>query len=372
MKHRAEEGRVAVRNVRRQRPPRPRGISRRTARSRKDDLDRAEKDLEKLTHEVVAEIDELLGAQGEGAASRSEPTPSRSPSHVGAATSHAGRERARRPGWPGLACDATPEDARARDSRTTSEAPPAEGVRILGPRKPGRGRRGPTARAEARRRRTAPPRRARRPSPRPGPLLPTGSAGDDPDRRAAAAPAAEPATGRPSGAMPLPHWTEPPTGEVPHDRRRRDRRRLRPGPRSSARARGSAPRGDWADADFAAGRALHDETTAVGALVDAPRGRRRRGRSRARSRRRRRTPSAARRARTPRRTAAAAAAAGAATPTDAGATDARRRRHRRRRTSRRRPATTSPPRVITGARLAAVALRLRSSPAVPAPRCSSP
>ena len=33
-----------------------------------DDLDRIEKELEKLTHDVVAEIDTLVGPQGEGAA----------------------------------------------------------------------------------------------------------------------------------------------------------------------------------------------------------------------------------------------------------------------------------------------------------------
>ncbi|HYU58465.1 MAG TPA: ribosome recycling factor [Actinomycetota bacterium] len=57
--HRAEEGRVAVRNVRRhhkeelERLERDREIS-------EDDLRRAEKELQKLTDRFVAEIDELL------------------------------------------------------------------------------------------------------------------------------------------------------------------------------------------------------------------------------------------------------------------------------------------------------------------------
>ncbi len=57
--HKAEDGRVAVRNVRR--------TARKDLESLEkdgdisaDELDRAEKDLEKLTHEYVAEIDRLL------------------------------------------------------------------------------------------------------------------------------------------------------------------------------------------------------------------------------------------------------------------------------------------------------------------------
>ena len=59
VKHRAEEGRVAVRNVRR-------AIRHELEAFEKDgdissdELDRAEKELEKLTHELVAEIDKLL------------------------------------------------------------------------------------------------------------------------------------------------------------------------------------------------------------------------------------------------------------------------------------------------------------------------
>ena len=59
VKHRAEEGRVAVRNVRRQARHDLEALEKDGDLSR-DELDRAEKELEKLTHEVVAEIDEML------------------------------------------------------------------------------------------------------------------------------------------------------------------------------------------------------------------------------------------------------------------------------------------------------------------------
>jgi ribosome recycling factor len=55
----AEEGRVAVRNARRQARHELEQLEKDGELS-KDDLDRTEKDLEKRTHEVVAEIDELL------------------------------------------------------------------------------------------------------------------------------------------------------------------------------------------------------------------------------------------------------------------------------------------------------------------------
>jgi ribosome recycling factor len=56
---RAEEGRVAVRNARRHARQELEHLEK-DGEIGKDDLDRAEKDLEKRTHEVVAEIDELL------------------------------------------------------------------------------------------------------------------------------------------------------------------------------------------------------------------------------------------------------------------------------------------------------------------------
>jgi ribosome recycling factor len=56
---RAEEGRVAVRNTRRAARHELESLEK-DGEISKDDLDRAEKDLEKHTHEVVAEIDDML------------------------------------------------------------------------------------------------------------------------------------------------------------------------------------------------------------------------------------------------------------------------------------------------------------------------
>lgn len=58
VKHRAEEARVAVRNVRRSARHDLEAFQKEGELS-EDDLDRAEKDLEKITHEYVAEIDNL-------------------------------------------------------------------------------------------------------------------------------------------------------------------------------------------------------------------------------------------------------------------------------------------------------------------------
>ncbi|MGH9012683.1 MAG: ribosome recycling factor [Acidimicrobiia bacterium] len=59
VKHRAEEGRVAVRNIRRQARHDLEGLERDGELSR-DELDRAEKELEKRTHDVVEEMDQML------------------------------------------------------------------------------------------------------------------------------------------------------------------------------------------------------------------------------------------------------------------------------------------------------------------------
>jgi ribosome recycling factor len=59
VRHRAEEGRVAVRNVRRTARHELEGLQHDGDLS-KDDLDRVEKELENATHEVVGEIDEML------------------------------------------------------------------------------------------------------------------------------------------------------------------------------------------------------------------------------------------------------------------------------------------------------------------------
>ena len=58
-RNRAEEGRVAVRNARRHARHELEGLEK-DGEISKDDLDRTEKELEKHTHEVVAEVDELL------------------------------------------------------------------------------------------------------------------------------------------------------------------------------------------------------------------------------------------------------------------------------------------------------------------------
>lgn len=59
VRHRAEESRVAVRNVRRQARHDLETLEKGGQLSR-DELDRTEKELERHTHEVVAEIDQLL------------------------------------------------------------------------------------------------------------------------------------------------------------------------------------------------------------------------------------------------------------------------------------------------------------------------
>jgi ribosome recycling factor len=60
VRHRAEEGRVAARNIRRSARHELESFERDGDIS-SDDLERAEKELEKLTHEFVGEIDRLLG-----------------------------------------------------------------------------------------------------------------------------------------------------------------------------------------------------------------------------------------------------------------------------------------------------------------------
>jgi len=60
VKARAEDGRVAVRNVRRHIRQELEALEKDGDLSQ-DELDRIEKDLEKLTHDVVAEIDTMLG-----------------------------------------------------------------------------------------------------------------------------------------------------------------------------------------------------------------------------------------------------------------------------------------------------------------------
>ena len=58
MKAMAEDGRVAIRNLRRSRPPRARRSS--SSDTSEDDIARAEKELDKITHAQEAEIDKAL------------------------------------------------------------------------------------------------------------------------------------------------------------------------------------------------------------------------------------------------------------------------------------------------------------------------
>jgi ribosome recycling factor len=58
--HKAEEGRVAVRNLRRSTRKELEGLEKESEIS-SDELDRAEKELDKLTHDYTTEIDRLLG-----------------------------------------------------------------------------------------------------------------------------------------------------------------------------------------------------------------------------------------------------------------------------------------------------------------------
>ena len=59
VRHKAEEGRVAARNVRREARRELEGLEK-DGEISADDLERAEKELEKLTHEYIAEIDRML------------------------------------------------------------------------------------------------------------------------------------------------------------------------------------------------------------------------------------------------------------------------------------------------------------------------
>jgi phosphatidate cytidylyltransferase len=149
------------------------------------------------------------------------------------------------------------------------EAPPAEGVRILGAEEAQAAVEGGPDRTRPeepprRRRRSAPPEDVQPAArfPLPADRLP----GDEPGPSVRPAPA--PPVGEGSGPMPLPHWTEPPTGEVPMIADE-------PGDEEVWAAASSQPRfrsdvAEWSDSDFGSEEGLHDETTAMGALVDVP------------------------------------------------------------------------------------------------------
>jgi phosphatidate cytidylyltransferase len=150
-----------------------------------------------------------------------------------------------------------------------SEAPPAEGVRILGAEEAQAAVEGGPDRPRPdepprRRRRSAPPEDVQPAArfPLPADRLP----GDDPGPEVRPTP--PPPVGEGSGA-PLQHWTEPATGEVPMIADE-------PGDEEVWATASNEPRfrsdvGDWNDSDFPLGdEGLHDETTAMGALVDVP------------------------------------------------------------------------------------------------------
>lgn len=59
VKHRAEDGRVAVRNARRSARQELEALEK-DGEISEDELDRVEKELEKATHEVVSEVDQML------------------------------------------------------------------------------------------------------------------------------------------------------------------------------------------------------------------------------------------------------------------------------------------------------------------------
>ena len=107
-----------------------------------------------------------------------------------------------------------------------------------------------------------------------GSATPSFAAGDDEDDTWSASSegwARSAATDESSGSMPLQHWTEPPTGEVPRildDDTSDDLE-------SWSSLTGSTPRfrtdaGDWAAGDFEAGELDHDDSTLVGALDEDP------------------------------------------------------------------------------------------------------
>jgi phosphatidate cytidylyltransferase len=153
------------------------------------------------------------------------------------------------------------------------ESPPAEGVRILGAEEAQAAVEGGPERARPdepkRRRRPAPPEDVQPAArfPLPADRLPGEVPG--PEVRPTPAPPAGPPAGEPSSPMPLPHWTEPPTGEVPMIADE-------PGDEEVWATSGSQPRfrsdaGDWDEGDFGiSDEGLHDDTTAMGALVDVP------------------------------------------------------------------------------------------------------
>ncbi len=134
-----------------------------------------------------------------------------------------------------------------------AEPPPAEGVRILGAEEAQAAVEGGPDRARPeepprRRRRSAPPDDIQPAArfPLPADRLPGDAPGPSP--RPAPAPA-PPSAGEPSGSTPLPHWTEPATGEVPMIADEPGDEEVWASASNQPRFRSDA--GDWGDGDFA-------------------------------------------------------------------------------------------------------------------------
>jgi len=152
---------------------------------------------------------------------------------------------------------------------------PTEGVRILGaeeaqaaveagagrtrPEEPPRPRRQPPPDARPAARFPLPPDRTSdfdAPAPKPTPAPPPAAAGT---------------AGESSGPLPLPHWTEPPTGEVPQITGEQ------PAPDEIFSTSGSTPRfrgdaSDWSENDFGDfdEEPVHDPSGDLGALIEVP------------------------------------------------------------------------------------------------------
>ena len=360
VKHRAEEGRVAVRNVRRQARQEleaPREGRRDLARTSSTGSRRSSRSC---THEVIAEIDDAARATRRRSCSRSDAPRGRAASRHGRPAGLAGRRRSSLVQRTGRHDVSDVDDERP-------EAPPGEGVRILGAEEAqAAAERGPrAARAPSPpRRRGPPPERA---SPRPVADCPATAcpATSGPSRRRPGA-GGRP-TGEPSGSIAAPALD-----------RAADRRGAAilgddasdddstPGPTSAGAARASAPTAPTGPRPTSTRASSPTTTDRDGRRVDDADARRRRGARRRRPRRgrrgRRRRDAATRRARA---TAPRPSAADAAARRGAARGVAARRRAREPTTTASRPTTHDgrrtaaadlPPRIITGVVVAVVAL----------------
>ncbi len=193
VKQMAEDGRVAVRNLRRSGRHELEALEKDGDLS-EDELQRAEKELDKITHAREAEIDQALQQQGAGVA-RGLTVPDAD-------------DQDRPSRW-------TTEEAQA-DRRRPGE--PTEGVRIIGAEEAAEA----MERGDVASRRTEDePRYGDRPArPPAGPDRRCGSrstpAPTPPRSRSPASARADPPASEPvTGPVEMPHWTEPPTGEVP-------------------------------------------------------------------------------------------------------------------------------------------------------------